>query len=303
VNIFIAGGSGAIGMRLVRQLVAQGHEVTAMTRTAEKADALRALGARPALADALERTAVLQALGQAEPEVVIHQLTSLAGVDSFKNFDEEFALTNRLRTVGTGYLLEGARAAGARRFIAQSYGNWNYERSGARLKVEEDRLDPHPPANQRQSLAAIEHLESAVTNTEEIEGIALRYGNFYGPGTGLALDGDIVRQVLGRRLPIVGNGAGVWSFVHVDDAAAAALAAVERGSRGIYNVADDQPAPVAEWLPGGQAPEDRSGLAGTAGGGRGRRVDDDPDPRRVEREGQARARLDAAVPDLPRGFP
>jgi nucleoside-diphosphate-sugar epimerase len=249
MNIFVAGASGALGTRLVRQLIARGYEVTAMTRSEQKADEVRELGARSALADALDRAAVLEAVRKSEPEVVIHQLTSLAGVRSLKNFDRGFAQTNRLRTRGTDYLLEGARAAGARRFIAQSYGNWNYERSGTGLKVEEDHLDPNPPVNQRQSLAAIEHLERAVTNADGIEGVALRYGNFYGPGTGLALDGDIVRQVRKRRLPIIGAGAGVWSFVHVDDGAAATLAAVERGSAGIYNVADDQPAPVAEWLP------------------------------------------------------
>jgi nucleoside-diphosphate-sugar epimerase len=194
MNIFIAGASGAIGSRLVPQLLARGHEVTAITRSAQNADVLGALGARPTLADALDRAAVVDAVRRAEPEVVINQLTGLAGVKSLKNFDKEFTLTNKLRTAGTHYLLEGAHAAGARRFIAQSYGSWNYERSGAGLKVEEDRLDPNPPAKQRQSLAAIEHLESAVASAEAIEGVALRYGNFYGPGTGLALDGDLVRQ-------------------------------------------------------------------------------------------------------------
>jgi nucleoside-diphosphate-sugar epimerase len=249
MNIFIAGGTGAIGTRLVPQLVARGHEVIATTRSEAKADALRALGARPVLADALDRKAVVQAVTKAEPEVVIHQLTALAGIKSLRNFDKEFALTNRLRTVGTDHLLEGAREAGARRFIAQSYGSWNYERFGSAVKVEDDPIDPNPPAKQRESLAAIERLETAVTGAEGIEGVALRYGNFYGPGTGLALDGDIVRQVRKRQFPIVGDGAGVWSFIHVDDAAAAALAAAERGAAGIYNIVDDQPVSAAEWLP------------------------------------------------------
>jgi nucleoside-diphosphate-sugar epimerase len=158
-------------------------------------------------------------------------------------------VTNRLRTEGTDHLLEGARAAGARRFIAQSYGNWNYERTGTALKTEGDPFDPSPPANQVESLKAIRYLEEAVVEASGLEGIALRYGNFYGPGTGLALDGDIVGLVRKRRFPIVGNGAGVWSFVHMDDAAGAALAAIDHGGRGVYNVVDDEPAPVSAWLP------------------------------------------------------
>jgi nucleoside-diphosphate-sugar epimerase len=188
----------------------------------------------------------MQAVMRAEPEVVIHQLTGLTGVKSYRNFDKEFALTNRLRTEGTDHLLAAAQAAGVRRFIAQSYGNWNYARTGSGLKTEEDPLDANPPRHQRQTLAAIRHVEEAVVGAG---GIALRYGNFYGPGTGIALDGDVVRQVRKRRLPIVGDGAGVWSFVHMDDAATAAVDAIERGRPGIYNIADDEPAPVAAWLP------------------------------------------------------
>jgi nucleoside-diphosphate-sugar epimerase len=249
MKVFVAGGSGAMGMRLVPQLVGAGHEVVAMTRSENRAATVRELGAETVVADALDRAAVVQAVMRAEPEVVIHQLTGLAGAKSFKNFDKEFALTNRLRTEGTDHLLEGARAAGAHRFIAQSYGNWNYERTGTGLKIETDPLDPHPPANQVESLKAIRYLERAVTEARDIEGIALRYGNFYGPGTGLALDGDIVRQVRKRMLPIIGQGTGVWSFVHMDDAASAAIAAIDHGGPGIYNIADDEPAPVSEWLP------------------------------------------------------
>jgi nucleoside-diphosphate-sugar epimerase len=201
------------------------------------------------IADALDRSAVVQALMRAEPDVVIHQLTGLHGVSNLRNFDREFALTNRLRTEGTDHLLEGARAAGARRFIAQSYGNWNYERAGTGLKTEADALDAKPPANQTKSLEAIRYLETTVTEAENIEGIALRYGNFYGPGTGLSLDGDLVALIRKRRLPIVGDGTGVWSFVHMDDAASAAIAAIEHGKPGIYNIADDQPVPVSTWLP------------------------------------------------------
>lgn len=249
MKVFVAGASGAVGKRLVPQLIAGGHDVVALTRSTEKAHGLRALGAEAVIADALDRAAVMQVVMRSEPEVIIHQLTGLSGLKSFRNFDKEFALTNRLRTEGTDHLLAAARAAGARRFIAQSYGNWNYERTGTRLKTEDDPLDPSPPANQTRSLEAIRYLERAVLGAEGIEGIALRYGNFYGPGTALALDGDIVRQVRRRAFPLVGAGGGVWSFVHVDDVAAAAALAIERGAPGIYNVADDEPVEVATWLP------------------------------------------------------
>jgi nucleoside-diphosphate-sugar epimerase len=249
MKAFVAGATGAIGTRLVPLLVASGYEVVAMTRSAEKLDSLRAVGAEPVIADGLERTAVMQAVIRAAPEVVVHHMTGLTGVKSFKKFDDEFRLTNRLRTDGARFLVEAAQAVGARRIVAQSYGNWNYERTGDALKTEEDRLDPHPPPNQTESLGAIRELESVVLEAEGVEGIALRVGNFYGPGTGFALDGDLVEMVRRRKLPIVGNGAGVWSFVHVDDVATATIAAIERGAPGIYNVADDEPAPVAQWLP------------------------------------------------------
>jgi nucleoside-diphosphate-sugar epimerase len=249
MKVFIAGGSGAIGKRLIPQLITAGHEVVAMTRSPGKSDELRRLGADVAIADALNRDSVLQAVMRAAPEVVVHQLTALTGIKSFKNFDKEFALTNRLRTEGLDHLLEAARATAARKIIAQSYGNWNYERRGALVKTENDPLDPSPPANQVQSMAALRHLESRLAGAEDIEGIALRYGGFYGPGTSLSRDGEITDMVRKRRFPIVGSGAGVWSFVHIDDAAGATIAAIERGAPGIYNVADDEPAPVSEWLP------------------------------------------------------
>jgi 2-alkyl-3-oxoalkanoate reductase len=249
MRIFVAGASGAIGRRLVPLLVAGGYEVSAMTRSEEKMEALRSVGAHPVVADGLDRTAVMQAVVRAEPEVVIHQMTGLTGVKSFKRFDDEFASTNRLRTEGVDYLVEAARSAGARRVIAQSFGNWNYERTGDGLKTEEDPLDPDPPANQRRSLHAIRYLERAVVEADQFEGVALRVGNFYGPGTGFALDGDLVRLVRKRRLPIVGDGAGVWSFIHVDDVATATIAAIDHGQPGIYNIADDDPAAVSVWLP------------------------------------------------------
>jgi nucleoside-diphosphate-sugar epimerase len=249
MKVFVAGASGALGMRLVQLLVECGFDVAAMTRSPDKERSLREIGGEPVVADGLDRGAVMTAVMRSEPEVVIHQMTGLAGMTSLRNFDKEFALTNRLRTEGTDHLLEAARAAGARRFIAQSFGNWNYERTGAGPKTEDDPLDSSPPAKQRQSLAAIRHLEKAVLGAEEIEGVALRYGNFYGPGTGFAEDGEIAAMLRKRRFPIVGDGGGVWSFAQVDDAATATIAAIGRGRPGVYNVADDEPAAVADWLP------------------------------------------------------
>lgn len=249
MKLFVAGATGAVGRRLVPLLVAQGHEVTGMTRSSSKAEQLRALGAQPVVADGLDEAAVRGAVERAEPEIVIHQMTALAGARSSRGFDREFALTNRLRTEGTDHLLAASRRVGVRRFVAQSYGNWNYERVGTEPKREEDPLDPDPPRNQRRSLAAIRYLEDAVLTAEGMEGLALRYGNLYGPGTGFATDGDLAELVRKRRLPIIGDGAGVWSFVHIDDAATAALAAAERGEGGVYNVVDDEPARVSVWLP------------------------------------------------------
>ncbi len=249
MKVFVAGATGAMGKQLVPALVAAGHQVVAMTRSADKTAALAAAGAEPVVADGLDRAAVVEAVTRTAPEVIIHQMTGLTGMKSLKKFDAEFAATNRLRTEGTDNLLAAARAAGVRRIVAQSYGNWDYERTGTALKTEEDRLDPDPPANQRATLKAIEYLERAVTEADGIEGVALRYGNFYGPGTGMAADGDISAQVRRRMFPVVGDGTGVWSFAHIEDAATGAIAAAERGAPGVYNICDDDPAPVAVWLP------------------------------------------------------
>lgn len=248
MKVLVAGAGGAVGARLIPKLIEAGHDVVALTRSEGKASALRDHGAEPVATDLLDRAAVLEAVSRATPEVIIHQATSLAGVKSLRNFDREFALTNRLRTEGTDHLLEAARAVGARRLIAQSYGNWNYERTGDRLKSEDDPFDPSPPKKQVESLAAIRHLEKAVLEDSGLEGVVLRYGNFYGPGTDLSEDGEIVRQLRRRQLPIVGTGAGVWAFVHIEDAASAAVAAID-GPPGTYNIVDDDPRPVAEWLP------------------------------------------------------
>jgi nucleoside-diphosphate-sugar epimerase len=249
MKVFVAGATGAVGKRLVPRLVAAGYDVVAITHSAGHVESLRAAGAQPVVADALDKDSVLHAVTEAQPEIVIHELTALTGVKSYRRFDAEFALTNRLRTEGMDYLLAAARAAGALRFVAQSYGSWNYARTGTDPKTEEDGLDLAPTRYQRQSLAAIRYLEQAVLGTSDMEGVALRYGNLYGPGTNVASDGDVVASVRKRMLPIIGDGAGVWSFVHVDDAAAATVAAIERGAPGVYNICDDEPAPVAVWLP------------------------------------------------------
>lgn len=249
MRVFLAGASGVVGRRLIPMLAMSGHEVIAMTHSPEKVESLRKQGAETFVADGLDREKVLRAITSARPEIVIHQMTSLANAKSLRRFDREFALTNSLRTKGTDFLIEGARAAGVRRIIAQSYGNWNYERIGAALKDEHAPFDSSPPANQRESLRAISHCEAAVIGAPGIEGLALRYGNFYGPGSGFSLEGDIVRLVRRRQLPIVGDGAGVWCFVHVDDAASATVAAVTHGTPGAYNVVDDEPAAVKDWLP------------------------------------------------------
>jgi nucleoside-diphosphate-sugar epimerase len=176
-------------------------------------------------------------------------MTALAQAKNFEQFDAEFAQTNRLRTEGTDALLAAARAAGVRRFIAQSYTGWPNAREGGRVKTEDDPLDPDPPKAMRQTLAGIRHLEAAVTGQTDLTGIALRYGSFYGPGTSLSADGDIVTLVRRRKFPIVGSGAGVWSFIHIDDAAEATRLAVTHGPSGTYNIVDAEPAEVAEWLP------------------------------------------------------
>jgi nucleoside-diphosphate-sugar epimerase len=251
MKVFVAGATGALGGHLVPQLVARGHEVTGMTRSASKQDLVRSRGARPVIADALDPDAVGQAVAEAEPEVVVHELTALPDDLDIRKIEREFALTNRLRTEGTDHLLAAARAVGARRVVAQSYAGWPYARSGGAAKSEDDPLDPNPAAALRPALDAIQHVEAAVTGAEWTEGVVLRYGGFYGPGTSLALDpeGAQVKVIRERKFPIVGDGGGVWSFVHIGDAASATVAAIERGGRGIYNVVDDDPAPVSEWLP------------------------------------------------------
>lgn len=245
MKVFLAGASGALGQRLVPELVARGHSVVGTTRSQNKAGRIWDLGAKPLVVDALDRDAVVAAVVDEQPDAIVHQLTALSHVD-FRRFERSFEPTNRLRTQGTDNLLAAARAAGVERFVAQSYTSWPYARTDGLVKSEDDPLDPDPAPQTRPALDAIRHLEAVVT---EAGGIVLRYGGFYGPGTGLAPDGEQLAAVRKRQFPLVGDARGIWSFVHIDDAAAATVIALERGRPGIYNIVDDDPAPVAEWLP------------------------------------------------------
>lgn len=249
MKILLAGAAGALGSQLVPRLVANGHEVAGMTRSASRCEAIRALGATPVIADALDPGAVARTVAQARPDVIVHQLTALSGAIDLRHFDRAFAQTNRLRTEATDHLLAAGQAVGVRRFVAQSYAGWPFARSGGPVKTEDDPLDPAPPGAMRGTLDAIRHLEDAVAGAGFTEGIVLRYGGFYGPGTSMSAGGEHLALIRKRRFPVVGDGRGVWSFVHIEDAADATVAAIEHGRRGVYNVVDDEPAAVAEWLP------------------------------------------------------
>lgn len=253
MKIFVAGATGALGRPLVQRLTARDHEVVGMTRSESKQDLLRNLGARPVVADALDPEAVARVVAEAEPDVIVHQLTAIGEIGNFnpRHLERDFALTNRLRTEGTDHLLAAGRAVGVERFVAQSFEPWVFERTGGPVKSEDDPVDPTPPAQVRTTLGAIKYLEQAVTGAGWTEGIALRYGGFYGPGTSIALDptGELVEAIRDRKFPLAGKGTAVWSFVHIEDAAAATVAAAEHGRRGVYNVVDDEPVPISEWLP------------------------------------------------------
>jgi nucleoside-diphosphate-sugar epimerase len=245
MRVFVTGATGALGRHLVPGLIAAGHEVTATTRTPGKVAQLREAGAEPVVLDGLDREAVIAAVRAAAPEVVVHQMTALAGMRSLRNPDKAFAATNELRTRGTDNLLAAAAQAGTRRVIAQGYaGPGPDRRSGGRLKTEEDPPDWRPIRSAVRAREAIAYLDKTVPR-EAPEGIVLRYGGFYGPGASEFL----VEMLRKRQVPVIGGGTGIWSFIEITDAAAATLAAVGRGAPGVYNVVDDDPAPVAEWLP------------------------------------------------------
>jgi nucleoside-diphosphate-sugar epimerase len=241
MRVFVAGASGAIGTRLVPQLIDRGHEVIGTFRSPGNAERVRALGAEPIALDLLDARAVRKAVLESGPEAIVHQATALADVRFTRNLDRSFAPTNRLRTEGTDALLAAARQAGVRRFVAQSFASYRYAREGGPVKTENDPLDPNPPAGARQTSATMNHLDQAVMDAG---GTALRYGGFYGASS----DG-LLEPVRKRQFPVVGDGGGVFSFIHLDDAAAATVLALEHDRAGIYNIVDDEPAPVREWLP------------------------------------------------------
>ena len=245
MKVFVAGATGAIGQPLVKQLAERGHTVVGTTRSKDKESLLWDLGAKPVALDALDRDAVIAAVKREQPDAIAHELTSLSNINFFR-FAKSFAPTNGLRTQGTDNLLAAAREAGVERFVAQSYAGWPHARIGGPVKSEDDPLDPQPAGQTRAALEALVHLEAVVT---EAGGAVLRYGGFYGPGSGLEPDGDQLEMVRKRQFPIVGKGRAVWSFINTEDAAAATIAALERGVSGVFNVVDDDPAPVSEWLP------------------------------------------------------
>ena len=259
MKILIAGASGAIGRSLVPLLVRAGHDVVGVVQRPRSAEVVRAMGAEPRIADVLDAAAVLSCLREVRPEVVIHQATAIPPNLDMRRFDRDFALTNLLRTEGTRNLLAAAADVGTKQFIAQSFAGWTYGRTSnggktiktprtAKLKTEDDPLDSNPPKKMRATLDALKALERAVLSESRITGTVLRYGGFYGPHTSIAKDGAVVQALRRRKLPMVGDGAGVWSFVQIDDAATATAAAVESGRGGVFNVVDDEPAPVSEWL-------------------------------------------------------
>jgi 2-alkyl-3-oxoalkanoate reductase len=244
MHVFVAGATGVVGRPLVPQLIAAGHDVTATTRTRAKAGELRALGVEAVVADGLDEYAITTAIAQAEPDAIVHQMTALAGKPDMRRFDRWFATTNELRTRGTDILLAAARKVRVERFVAQGYTGWTNPTTGGGIKNEADGFISDPPRMQLKTLAAIRHLEDTVPLAAP-HGIVLRYSNLYGPGA----SDSMIELIRRRRFPVIGEGAGVWSWTHVDDAAAAAVAALEHGIPGVYNITDDEPAPVSEWLP------------------------------------------------------
>jgi 2-alkyl-3-oxoalkanoate reductase len=241
MRVFVAGASGALGSRLVPQLIEAGHEVVGTHNSPASAELLRTLGAKPVLVNLLDAGAVRKAVLENEPEAIVHQATALANVKFGRSLDKTFARTNELRTKGTDALLAAAREVAVRRFVAQSFAPYRYARQGGPVKTEDDPLDPTPPPNTQQTSAAMTYLENVVT---DFGGIALRYGGFYG-----AANDALIEPVRKRRLPIVGDGGGIFPWIHLEDAATATVLALEHEGPAVYNIVDDEPAPVREWLP------------------------------------------------------
>jgi nucleoside-diphosphate-sugar epimerase len=242
MRVFVAGGTGVMGRRLVPQLVARGHQVTATTTGPGKLGLLEQLGADAVVMDGLDAVSVGEAVAKARPDAIVHQLTAIAGKPDMKHMDRWFATTNRLRTEGTDHLLAAAEATGVSNFVAQSYASWNGIRKGGWVKTEEDPLDLLAGTSAHAVMEAIRHVEDVVVKAG---GAALRYGSLYGPG---ATD-DLVELVRKRQFPLVGGGTGYTSWVHVDDATSATVLAVEQQAKGVFNIVDDEPAPASEWLP------------------------------------------------------
>lgn len=247
MRIFVAGGTGAIGRRLLPLLLEAGHEVVALARSPDRARAVRELGAEPAVADALDAPALRDVVLSAEPDVVVNELTRIPDRIDPRRVVDSLAMTNRLRTEATRTLVDAAREAGARRFVSQTIA-FVYRPDGEAPASEDEPLYLDAPSDFRPIVEAVRDSEQLVLGSG-LEGVVLRYGHLYGPGTAYSATGSFTEEVSRRRVPLVGTGAGVWSFVHVDDAASATVAAVERGGPGAYNVVDDDPAPVAAWLP------------------------------------------------------
>jgi len=251
VKIFLAGATGALGRQLLPRLSERGHDVTGMTRSVAKQQLVRDLGGRPVVGDALDADWVARAVAAAEPEVIVHELTAIPPTLDMRHFARDFAATNRLRTEGTDHLLAAGRAAGTPRFVAQSYAPAIYARVGGPVKSEDDPVDDSPPDQMRATVDAVRYLERAVTAATWTEGVVLRYGAFYGPGTNLSLgpEGTMVEAVRKRQIPLLGRAGGVWSFIHIQDAAEATVNAIEGRARGVFNIVDDEPAAVVDWLP------------------------------------------------------
>jgi nucleoside-diphosphate-sugar epimerase len=241
MRVFVAGASGALGSRLVPQLINAGHEVVGTHHSPANAELLRTLGAKPVMLDLLDAGAVRKAVHESAPEAIVHQATALANATWGRNFDKVFARTNQLRTKGTDALLAAAREADVRRFVAQSFASYRYAREGGPVKTEDDPLHPAPPANAQQSFAAMNYLEQTVT---DFGGIVLRYGAFYG-----AANDGLIEPVRKRLYPIIGDGGGITSWIHLEDAAAATVLALAHDGPAIYNIVDDEPVPVRDWLP------------------------------------------------------
>ena len=249
MRVLVAGASGAVGRSLVSRLVAKGHSVVGLTHSPKNMEAIRKLNAEAFLGDGLNREAVRAAICSTQPNVIVHEMTALSAASDLRHFDRAFAMTNRLRTEGTDHFLAAAREFGVKRLIAQSFCGLPYARVGGSIKSETDPLNSEPPVEFRRTLDAIRYLEKTVTSSSQPEGIVLRYGAFYGLGTGV-FESGFVHQLRHRRVPLIGDGGGWWSFVHIDDAAEATVRAIEDGEASdLYNIVDDDPAPVREWLP------------------------------------------------------